>query len=236
MFLLPTATSADESRRGATTAVLPIGSFEQHGAHLPLATDTAVACLIAGRIAHDYDLFLLPPVTLSCSHEHEGFAGTVSLRASTLIAVIDDVAASLERASVDKLVLVNGHGGNHVLSNVVQQSNTIGRRMALFPGRDDWNNARCHAGVQTTGHDDMHGGELETSLLLHALPDLVQPNYVDADHDAPHRPHLLITGMAGYTESGVIGRPSAATAVKGKAVLDSLAASFADHLKALHAF
>jgi Creatinine amidohydrolase len=62
-------------------AVLPVGSFEQHGDFLPLITDTVVACLIARRVSADYGLFLLPPVTLSCSHEHSGFAGTVSVSA-----------------------------------------------------------------------------------------------------------------------------------------------------------
>ncbi|WP_084526267.1 creatininase family protein [Nocardia vaccinii] len=113
MDLITTATSTDVARQGANTAVLPVGSFEQHGEHLPLITDTAIACLIAERLADTYDLFLLPPVTISCSHEHAGFAGTVSISAATLIALIDDVRLSLERSGIDKLVLVNGHGGNY---------------------------------------------------------------------------------------------------------------------------
>jgi creatinine amidohydrolase len=233
VYLFPTASSTDEARRAADLAVLPIGSFEQHGDHLPLATDTAIACLIAQRLATDYALFLLPPLTLSCSHEHEGFTGTVSINASTLIAIVDDVRASLTRSGIDKLVLVNGHGGNHVLANIVQQANATGYRMTLFPGRDDWTTARDHAGVETSHHDDMHGGELETSIMLHALPELVRDSYADADHEANHRPHLLVTGMAGYTATGIVGRPSAATAGKGKAVLDSLSASFADHQSVL---
>lgn len=233
MHLLTTATSTDEARRSSGVAVLPVGSFEQHGDHLPLITDTVVASLIAQRVADAYDLFLLPPITVSCSHEHEGFAGTVSISATTLTAVIDDIRASLARAGIDKLVLVNGHGGNYVLSNIVQQANTTGPHVALFPGREDWNIARDHAGLETTSHADMHGGELETSILLHAYPELVRDSYTTADYDADHRPHLLITGMRGYTHTGIIGRPSAATADKGQAVVDSLTTSFADCLKAL---
>lgn len=233
MYLLPTASSTDEERRAASVAVLPIGSFEQHGDHLPLTTDTAIACLIVQRLATDYELFRLPPLTLSCSHEHEGFTGTVSINASTLITIIDDIRASLTRSGIDKLALINGHGGNHVLANIVQQSNASGFTMTLFPGRDDWNTARDHAAIETSTHDDMHGGELETSIMLHALPELVRDSYTGADHEANHRPHLLVTGMRGYTTTGIIGRPSAATAAKGKAVLDSLTASFADHYKLL---
>lgn len=233
MDLLTTATATDEARRSARVAVLPVGSFEQHGDHLPLVTDTVIACLIAGCLAETYDLFLLPPVTISCSHEHEGFPGTVSISASTLITVIDDIRASLARSGITKLVLVNGHGGNYVLSNITQQANVAGRHVVLFPGRDDWNTARAHADMVTTGHDDMHGGEMETSILLHAHPELVGDAYTSADHDASSRPLLLVTGMSAYTASGIIGRPSAATPVKGQAVLHSLVVSFADHLKAI---
>lgn len=231
--LLTTATATDEAARGASVAVLPVGSFEQHGDHLPLITDTAIACLIAAEISETYPVFVLSPVTFSCSHEHEGFPGTVSISASTLIAVIADIRASLARSGIEKLVLVNGHGGNYVLSNVAQQANVDGRRVALFPGRHDWDAARRAAGMSTTGHDDMHGGELETSLLLHARPDLVGDSYRTADHQAGNRPHLLVGGMTEYTDTGIIGHPSLADAKKGKAALESLVHSFTDHLTAL---
>jgi creatinine amidohydrolase len=224
--LLTTATSADEQRRGAQLAVLPIGSFEQHGSHLPLLTDTIVACAIAKAVADEYGLFLLPPLTFSCSHEHAGFAGTVSIRASTLYTVVNDIADSLDRAGIHALALVNGHGGNYVLSNVVQEANEHGRRMILFPRRDDWDTARREAGMATASHDDMHGGELETSLLLHLDQGLVRADFATADHDAVSRPDLLILGMAGYTTTGIIGRPSLADSAKGTALLASLGRSF----------
>lgn len=233
MHLLPTTTSTDASVTNATVAVLPIGSFEQHGEHLPLTTDTLIACLVAERLADAFELLLLPPITMSCSHEHAGFAGTVSISATTVAAIIDDIRASLRHSGIDKLVLVNGHGGNYVLANVAQQSNIDGRHVLLFPGGDDWRTARDHAGLESTSREDMHGGELETSILLHAMPDVVRPTYEQADHEAAERPDLLLTGMAAYTDTGVIGRPSAATAEKGKALLDSLTTAFADHLKAL---
>jgi creatinine amidohydrolase len=224
--LLTTATSTDEQRRGAQLAVLPIGSFEQHGNHLPLMTDTIVACAVAKAVADEYNLFLLPPLTVSCSHEHAGFAGTVSIRASTLYTVVNDIADSLDRAGIHALALVNGHGGNYVLSNVVQEANERGRRMILFPRREDWDTARREAGLVASAHDDMHGGELETSLLLHLDEALVREDYVKADYEAPNRPDLLTLGMTGYTTSGIIGRPSLASSIKGAALLAGLTRSF----------
>ena len=232
-MLITAATSADEAKRGATVALLPVGSFEQHGDHLPLTTDTIVACVIANQLAATYNVLLLPPVTVSCSHEHEGFEGTVSISSRTLIAIIDDVRSSLTRSGIKYLVLVNGHGGNYVLSNITQEANVTERRVALFPGRDDFRIARERAGMETTTGEDMHGGEWETSILLHAHPHLVRSTYSQNDHDAPHRPHLLITGIRAYAPRGIIGRPSVASAVKGQAALDSLTSSFSDVLKIL---
>ncbi|MBF6518619.1 creatininase family protein, partial [Nocardia cyriacigeorgica] len=182
MELITTATSTDIARAKPTIAVLPVGSFEQHGDHLPLATDTIIACLIANALADAYPLFLLPPVTISCSHEHEQFAGTLSLSHTTLTAVITDIRASLARSGITTLVLVNAHGGNYVINNIAQEANVTGRNILVYPGRDDWNNARLAAGMDTNSHDDMHGGELETSILLHAAPELVRSSFRDSDH------------------------------------------------------
>jgi len=227
---LPTSTSTEEAKRQAMIAVLPVGSYEQHGRHLPLATDTIVACAIAEAVATRYNLMLLPPLTIACSHEHSDFAGTVSIGAATLYQVIRDVQASLEQRGIRQLVLVNGHGGNYVLGNVVQEANVGERRMALFPHRDDWTHARKAGGLVTDSHEDMHGGELETSILLHVAPELVRSGFDEEDFVAPDRTHLHIQGVAGYSESGLIGRPSLADPEKGRLALDDLAASAAAHL------
>ncbi|MFG2338169.1 creatininase family protein [Streptomyces yangpuensis] len=233
MSLLPTATSTDVQEQQPRIAVLPVGSFEQHGHHLPLITDTAIACIISQEIADAYRVHLLPPITMSCSHEHAAFPGTVSISAKTLYAMIDDIRASLARAGIHKLVIVNGHGGNYVLSNVVQEANVDGPAVSLFPLGADWDRARDHAGLISDRHADMHAGEIETSILLHAAPQLVRDGFTDADYDGGSRPFLLVQGTSAYTDTGVIGFPSHATADKGKAVLASLADSFAGHLEIL---
>jgi creatinine amidohydrolase len=226
-LLLPVATAGEAL--GARVGVLPVGSFEQHGAFLPLVTDTVVAVTVGRAVAAEYSLFELPAVTISCSHEHAGWAGTVSVSAATLYAVVNDVAESLRRSGVDRLVIVNGHGGNYVLGNVVQEAHG---RMALFPTEVDWARARQAAEIETTADDDMHAGELETSILLHAYPELVRADYAQHDHLAPERDRMLTVGLAAYTESGVVGRPSLASAEKGRLVLASLVASFRGVLEA----
>jgi creatinine amidohydrolase len=229
-YLTPMTTTVEERARDAGLALLPIGSFEQHGPYLPLATDTVIACAVARELAAAHPALVLPPVAVSCSHEHAAWAGTVSISAATLYAVVRDIAASLRRSGVRRLVLVSGHGGNYVLGNVAQEAHGA---MALFPGPADWAAARVAAGVETTDDADMHAGELETSILLHTHPDLVRPGYASADHSSGDRGQMLTLGLAPYTSSGVLGRPSLASARKGRDVLAALVARFAGHLAAL---
>lgn len=229
--MLPSATSPEVKDK--TVAVLPIGSFEQHGPSLPLTTDTLIACELASRCAEAYDLLLLPPICYSCSHEHGAFPGTVSVSASTLSRVVEDVASDLVRRGVSKLVLMNCHGGNSVLTNVVQQANADRRSMLLYPTSYDWKTARTAAGCVTDNHQDMHAGEAETSILLAVAPDRVRPGWQAADHEVDDRSLLTLFGMERFTETGVIGRPSEASAEKGQALLEALVAGLSRPLKEL---
>jgi len=102
-----------------------------------------------------------------------------------------------------------------------------------LPVRDGLAANRRFAGLATSSHEDTHAGEVETSVLLHAHPELVRESYYAADWVAHDRRHLLTTGMGEYTRSEVIGRPSLATAEKGKALLASLVGSFASVLEIL---
>ena len=230
---IASATSPDAKQAAATLAVLPVGSWEQHGPSLPLSTDTLIACAITRQLAASHAVMELPPITISCSHEHSDWPGTVSIRHRTLSVLIEDIADSLRRSGVNQLVLVNAHGGNCVLSNIVQEGNArFPRSTALFPRSDDWRAARDAAGVRSAYQDDMHAGELETSILLQAYPEVVRPGWQELDHTSG-REQLLIHGMSAYTKTGVIGQPSFASAEKGQLLLAHLVERFGRLLGAL---
>ena len=222
-MFLPTTTTTDDDTVHAAVAVLPVGSFEQHGPHLPLVTDTLIATAIGDAISQNYNVFQLPPITFGCSHEHSDFPGTVSISATTLAAVVGDICRSLRQQDVNALIVVNGHGGNYILANIVQEANTGNAiKVGLYPSRDDWTEARHAAGTSSTNHDDMHAGELETSILLAAHPTYVREGWQTGDHTASDRRYLTTLGISAYTKSGVIGYPSRANADKGHLVLNHL--------------
>ncbi len=221
--ILPATTTTDHDTVHAAVAVLPVGAFEQHGPYLPLVTDTLISSAIACAISAHHKVFQLPPITFACSHEHAAFPGTVSISPTTLAAVVTDIATSLAHQGTSGLIVVNAHGGNYVLANVVQQANTEGTiSVGLYPSRDDWNEARQAADITSSGHDDMHAGELETSILLAAQPAYLRDGWDTTDHVVTDRRYLTTLGVQAYTTSGVIGYPSRATADKGNTVLDHL--------------
>jgi creatinine amidohydrolase len=228
---VPHSTAKDVESERPKVAVLPIGSFEQHGDYIPLATDTIIACEISTAIADHYPVFLLPPITMSCSHEHSAWPGTVSVSARTLYSLVMDIYESATQGPPSALVLVNAHGGNYILSNIVQEANATGKRMGLFPSKEDWLASREAAHLETSMHEDMHAGEVETSILLHVAPELVADGYETADHLATDRRHMLTLGLRAYTASGIVGRPSLASADKGKLLIQSLVAGFASTLE-----
>jgi creatinine amidohydrolase len=222
-LILPSTTTTDHETVHAGVAVLPVGSFEQHGPYLPLVTDTLIAAAITDAISRHHRIFQLPPITFGCSHEHAAFPGTISITASTLAAVIADITASVTEQGIKALIVVNAHGGNNILTNVVQQTNAVGTtRVGLYPSREDWAEARQAAGITSSSHDDMHAGELETSILLAANPNYLRDGWHTSDHYAADRRYLTTLGISAYSSTGVIGYPSQANADKGHTALDHL--------------
>ncbi len=211
-------------------AVLPVGAFEQHGHHLPMTTDTLIAVAIAERVCQDSMGLLLPPITISCSQEHNGFFGNAFISSETLGRIIREILDSLNHSKIKYLAIVNAHGGNYVLRNIAQEINLSQKRVFLWPTNQHWQTAIRFADVESSIHEDMHAGEIETSILLYLSPELVRLDQIQ-DHQAAERPYLHLQGMQRYTETGVIGFPSLASAIKGERLLESLTKSASNDLR-----
>jgi len=198
-----------------TTAVLPVGAIEQHGRHLPVGTDMMLAEAVARQLAARLDAYLLPPLAITSSIEHRRAKGTVYLRADTLALVVRDIATSLQQSGFTRLVLANFHGGNWVLKPTIRQLNRDlpgFRTVLVLPDLDPAEYATIFE--HKTG--DVHGGEYETSLMLHLYPDSVRPLPAPSDEKFPPQYMLDYSDITTITREGHWGWPEAATAEKGR--------------------
>jgi mycofactocin system creatininase family protein len=193
--------------------IVPVGSTEQHGPHLPLDTDTRIATAVARAVAERLseragpDWVVAPAVAYGASGEHESFAGTVSIGTSALRLLLVEYGRSASRWA-SRLVFVNGHGGNvEALAGATA--------LLRFEGRDaGW----CACSV---AGGDAHAGHTETSVLLHISPSDVWLDERRAGNRAPLRdllPQLRSGGIAAVSEVGVLGDPTTATAEEGERI------------------
>lgn len=245
-FAYLTWKQVDALPRDSTLLVLPTAAIEQHGAHLPLATDTLINNLLLGKalalVPAELDVFALPPVCYGKSNEHIGFPGTLSLRAETLLAVVRDLGASIAFDGFKKLVLYNTHGGNTSLVDVLARDlrAEFGLRTFTLFGSPGASFAGLSAQERAYG---FHAGEVETAYLLHAAPQLVHPAEYTANYIArveqpdPIKPEGSSANFAWLTRdispSGVLGDPSSATAENGEQWSNEAAARIAELLIAM---
>ena len=208
-------TLADEDGTLAPIVLVPVGSTEQHGPHLPLDTDTLVAEELARRaLRRTNGLLLGPTIAISASGEHAGIAGTLSIGNEVMTAVAVELARSADWAA--GVVFVNGHGGNHqalaaAVDTLVAEDRQVIAWSPRWPRRSDG------------GPPDLHAGRIETSMMLAIDPGLVRLELAEAGPDTPLEellPALRSRGVKAATASGVLGDPEGASGAEGERFLD----------------
>jgi creatinine amidohydrolase/Fe(II)-dependent formamide hydrolase-like protein len=211
--------------------VLSVASVEQHGPHLPVITDSLVGQTLLGQALERLDpsdqVWVVPPLCYGKSNEHRPWAGTLTLSAQTLAAVVRDIALSVANAGFRRLVLLNSHGGNPPVLDYIARDIHEETGMQLF------SIMISRMGIQEAAQDPneaawgMHAGDSETSWVLALAPELVHMDRIADVGDYPRMPdgirHLAVRGPVGFSwltadlsAMGVIGNPHTATTEKGR--------------------
>ena len=198
--------------------LVPVGSIEQHGPHLPLETDSVIAEAVASQAAgllrdQGGRVLTAPVLTYGASGEHQSFPGTASIGIDALRFLLIELVRSL-RTWADRVVFVNAHGGNiEALRSAVGQLSEEGHNVAWVP---------C-----ATEEVDAHAGYTETSLMLHLRPGSVRSDQAAPGNTASIQellPEIMRLGVGSVSASGVLGDPSGASALEGLRVLEAMTA------------
>jgi creatinine amidohydrolase len=220
-------------------AFLPVGSTEQHGPHAPLATDALTATAVAEAAAARYEgvadeatagedeatargeALVTPTIPVGVSEEHRAFDGTMWVSPDAFRAYVREAAASLGASGIDRVVFVNGHGGN------VEALATVARRFSREPAHDGYGVAFTWFEAVGEHTDDMgHAGPLETALLRATHPGLVREDAIEtAREGAADRWGEWVAGVNlahdadAFTDNGVVGDPTGGDAARGQELL-----------------
>ena len=220
--------------REVDTAILPCGSIEQHGPHLPVDVDYFDAVYLARKVAEACSNprpFVLPPIPYGVSYHHDDFKGTLSVKNETLYSFVYDIGMNLARNGIRKLVILNGHGDNSPTLNFASQM--INRDANIFVCVETGETSDKDIRSLVSTKNDVHAGEIETSTTLAIRPELVK---MDQARDMPlqfNNSYLDFTSARGVpwyvktqkiSENGTMGNPSRASAEKGTMIWEIMIA------------
>ncbi|SMC24622.1 creatinine amidohydrolase [Desulfacinum hydrothermale DSM 13146] len=226
----------ERERDRISTVIVPCGSLEEHGPHLPLGTDTLHAQALADAVAQRHPVWSAPPLWYGVCRSSSAHPGTVGIRSATLRALVLDVVEGFVRQGMRQVVLLSGHaGGTHMATLLDAGEELLERcpdlRMAVLSvldlGRAAWSTIQ-----ETPG--DSHAGEVETSLMLHLHPKWVQGTAEEAYPTFPA--HILVRNKRAYWRSGVWGNPPAASPDKGRRLLEASVAALIELIEKLKAW
>lgn len=224
---------------GTRTAIVAVGSIEQHGPHLPVNMDTLDGDELARRIAAELgDALAAPTIRPGCSGHHMDFPGTITVPPETLMNTIRSYCRSLDEHGFEHIVLVPTHGGNFAPVKTVapEIGREIGASVITLADLDEHmrllNEGLSEAGVEYD-QDVIHAGAAETAIVLAINEELVRVDEFERGHEGDISPaRLLSEGFKSITENGVLGTPHEATAEAGERIIEKVTREYAESIRA----
>jgi len=200
--------------QGITTAILPFGSTEQHGPHLMTGNDYLFAERLAMDLAMEFNAFVLPPLPYGMADHHMGFKGTITVKESTLIGLLGDVASSIEKSGIRNLLISNGHGGNYSLISKFAKEWTGSLR--IYHDADErllFHSAKPFLNEFSAGEMGTHAGLQETSIALFTHPefgvrkDRLEKGAMPAGEEwtTDEMKRIVTNGLHSFTPNGILG-------------------------------
>lgn len=219
------------------TVIIPFGSLEAHGPHLPLGTDTTEVYEIAKGVARCMPVFVAPPLPYGVCRSTSRHPGTVGIAPDTLRRCVRDVVKGLYANGLRKFAIISGHASSLHLSALQEAGESLLEEMGprvTIAVISAYDMAREAAGGVCETEDDSHAGEIETSLMLHFSPHLVKGR---GKEEYPGFPHPILTGnKRKYWKNAVWGNPAPASAPKGKIIAETLTQNLVRLIKRIDAF
>ncbi len=229
-----------------TIAIFPVAAVEQHGPHLPVGTDTIInqghLDLLVRRAPADLDIRILPVQAIGKSNEHIWQTGTLSHTATNLIDAWTQIGLEIARSGIRKVVFINSHGGNVSIIDIVSRELRV--RANMLAVKAGWGNfAPKDVYSDIENRFGIHGGDSETSLVMHFRPELVQMQHLQdfpsvAQRDEQAYKYLRPTGLPSYAwiasdihPLGAAGEASLASAEKGAATAEAAVEGFIELLR-----
>jgi len=225
--------------KGDTVAILPIGSVEIHGPHLPLGIDGLVITRIAElAAAREPPAVVLPCLDYAYVNENVHHPGTISLSARTLVAVVEEICDEVGRNGFKKILLLNGHGGNnHILRSIQRDLLRPRRDYVTYMCTEPWAPIQRDIDALSSGSAIEHACEIETSIAMYLFGDLLKLDRVhrEATLGRVELPDYVKTSTSwqGYCLEGYVGDPRKATMEKGKTLVDKWVSAIADLIKSI---
>ena len=199
------------------TAILPIGSVEQHSSHLPIATDVILAKEIAAAVSKRFNALLLPTIPFSTCYEHKGVKGSICMRPITFYQMLEDIALNLKEQGFKNVIVILGHGGIFAAGPAVRELNatTDGLRVILV---DPALTSNGTSALIENKELEIHAGEVETSIMLYLRETLVNKELMLNNDCEPAYPQAILNSvpMTKVSTMGTWGKPSLATREKGE--------------------
>ncbi len=211
--------------------IIPIGSVEAHGPHLPLATDLYTIYELAKLLVKEVEAFLAPPIYYGLCRSTRGLPGTISIRGETLKHILLDIFSEFYAFGLKKFILLSGHAGgthNSYLVDACEEFLNHHREAKFFVANicDILKQALQELKIPP---NDSHAGEWETSLIMYLKPELIKGS---AREDYPRFPkHWVVANKKDYWSSGIWGNPTLATPEKGKILTQRFLSSLKEYLK-----